>query len=132
MQGLLCCLRQARSESILSQQGVKLSALQVTVLLDSTRPAEPSLECTHVSTHCAGEGESALLLAGAHHAGFRAGLYVAMPHKGAAKKYFLCMRNEGASVAHSALQGDPSWPQQKCVCPLAWPVSGPLAVQWTA
>ena len=102
------------------------------MLLEGTRPAELSTMCTHVSTHYAGEGESALLLAGARHAGFQAGLFVAMPHKGAAKKFFLCMRKEGAAAAHSALEEGPPLRQQGCVCPLAWPIPGPLAACWAA
>ena len=73
-----------------------------------------------------------MLLAGARHAGFQAALFVAMPHKSTAKKYFLCMRKAGPSVAHSSLAGEPALQQQKCVCPLAWPISGLLAVWWGA
>eukprot|EP00891_Asterochloris_glomerata_P008386 jgi/Astpho2/8386/Aster-x1494 len=66
-----------------------------------------------LQVYIAGDGESALLLAGARHAGFQAALFVAMPHKSTAKKYFLCMRKAGPSVAHSSLAGEPALQQQK-------------------
>ena len=130
-----CCAvrqRQARSKLTRIQHGTKMSVLQVAVMLPGTCPAELSPELTHASPRHAGEGESALLLAGARHAGLQAGLFAAMPHKGAARKYFLCMCKEGSSVAHPALEGEPPLQQQRSVCPLAWPVPGPLAVCWAA
>ena len=101
-----------------TQDSVERCTLQDAMLLDGGRLAELFPPSTHIcQTICAGAAESALLLAGARHAGFQAGLFVAMPHKSTAKKYFLCMRKQGASTAHSALAGKPPLQQERHVCP---------------
>lgn len=63
----------------------------------------------------AGKTEVDLLLSSATAEGFSGGLYVGFPHKGLAKKYFLCLLKKGSSPMCEGQM----WSQ---ACPLALPL----------
>ena len=68
----------------------------------------------------AGNSHVDMILTSARAEGFSGGLYVDFPHKGLAKKYFLCL-SKGNSGAYSKAQ---NWSQ---ACPLALPLQCTLS-----
>ncbi|KAL3147222.1 hypothetical protein ABBQ32_002718 [Trebouxia sp. C0010 RCD-2024] len=75
-----------------------------------------------MQVYLAGNSQVDLLLTAATAEGFSGGLYVGFPHRGLAKKYFLCL-SKGSSPT---LEGQ-VWGQ---ACPLALPVQCGCTWQW--